>query len=365
MNGVASGIKKSGNLDLGIIYSAIPAVAAGVFTKNSIKAAPLIVSQRHLRNNICQAIVVNSGNANCFTGKFGQLYAEQTAEIFGFLLNIPKKDVLLASTGIIGKPLPFLRIRKAAADLTHGLSPNKSHKFAGSILTTDKRTKEIAVRFKLDNKNVTIGACAKGSGMIAPNMATMLAFINTDANISAPMLKLALNKAVDITFNRISVDACMSTNDMVTVMANSLAKNKIINSKGRNFNIFFEALHYVCLDLAKKIVLDGEGASKFIEIFVDGAANDKQAKNIGLTIANSNLVKTAAFGNNPNWGRVAAAVGSLGLKKITENNLKIDFSPFTNKEIKITVELNLGKAQTTVYTSDLSYDYVRINGEYN
>lgn len=364
-NGVAAGIKRSGKRDLALIVSDVPATSAAVYTKNSIKAAPLLVSQKHLRNHKTQAIIANSGNANCFTGKFGLIYARRTTEIIGQLLGIPREDVVVCSTGIIGRMLPFKKIRAAAKGLVAGLSLHGGHKAAESILTTDTRTKTIAVRLTLGGKTVTIGACAKGSGMIAPDMATMLAFITTDAVISAAMLKKALRHACDHSFNSITVDGCMSTNDMALVMANGLAHNTPVVKAGKDFDAFMKALNHVCLDLAKKIVLDGEGATKFIEIHVVRGRTHTQAQQAGLAIANSVLVKTAAFGSNPNWGRVAAAVGSLGINSVTEDSLKIKFSDFKRKNITIAVDLNMGQARATVYTSDLSYEYVKINGEYN
>lgn len=364
-NGIACGIKRSGKLDLALIASDTAAVSAGVFTKNSIKAAPLLVSQRHLRHHKTRAIIANSGNANCFTGKFGLIYAERTTEIIGRLLNAPKEEVIVTSTGIIGRPLPFSKIRNGAGNLVEGLSVSGETKAAEAILTTDLTAKTIAVEMTLGGKTVTIGACAKGSGMIAPDMATMLAFVTTDAAVNSRMLQSALHKAVEQSFNSITVDGCMSTNDMVVVMANGFARNRMITRPGKDFDTFRGALNHVCLDLAKKIVLDGEGATKFIEINVLGAQSHQQARQIGSAIANSNLVKTAAFGSNPNWGRVAAAAGALGIAKINEQNLKIKFSDFAKKDIQITVGLNLGRAKATVYTSDLSYEYVKINGEYN
>lgn len=364
-NGLSAKIKRSGKPDLALIYSDVPCSAAAVFTTNSVKAAPLIVSQKHIANNKIQAIVINSGNANCFTGHLGRVYALKTTQLIGKLLNIPKEDVLVCSTGIIGKPLPYHKIEDAAPALVEGLSKERAHEAALAILTTDLATKELAVELKIDGKTVRLGACAKGSGMTAPNMATMLAFITTDCSISPAMLKHALKKAVNYSFNRISVDGCMSTNDMVTVMANGLAKNKTIVKEDKDFETFYKGLYYICHELAKKIVLDGEGATKFIEITVNAARNEEQAKAVGMAIANSNLVKTAAFGSDPNWGRVAAAVGSLGIKDIKEDNLKINFSSFKKKHITINVDLGVGKHKATVYTSDLSYEYVRINGEYN
>ena len=364
-NGVCCGIKQSGKMDLALMISAVPAVGVAVFTKNSIKAAPILVSQNHLRNNTTQAFVVNSGNANCFTGKYGRVYAIRTAELFGKQLDIPTRSIIVASTGIIGQPLPFKKIQKAAKKIISGLSKNAAHKAAKAILTTDLKTKEHTVQIRLGGKKVTIGSCAKGAGMIAPNMATMLAFLTTDVNISAPMLKKALKQAVDQSFNCITIDACMSTNDMVVIMANGLAKNKKLTKQNKDFHAFCKALNNVCLNLAQKIILDGEGASKFIEIHVVGAKSESQAKKIGLAVANSNLVKIAAFGNSSNWGRIAAAVGSTGFPKVTAENIKINFSPFTKKHIVITIDLNLGKAKARVYTSDLSYRYVKINVEYN
>jgi len=365
-NGLYCGIKRSGRPDLSLIVSEKRAVAAGVFTKNSIKAAPLFITAQHLKNHQAQAIISNSGNANCFTGDFGILYARKTAQLIAKLLNIKTDDVLVASTGIIGKPLPYQKIADHASQLVHGLTAEKNgaHLAARGIMTTDKFPKEIAVKLIIGGKEVKIGACAKGSGMIQPDMATMLAYITTDAAIDSPMLKLALKTAADKTFNNISVDGCMSTNDMVAILANGLAGNRKITAANKDFKKFTEALILVCMDMAKKIVLDGEGATKFIEICVDGAKTETQAKQAAMAIANSMLVKTAAFGSNPNWGRVAAAVGSLALP-VNEKTLKIKFSSFAKKEIRIAVDLNLGCAKTTVYTCDLSYDYVKINGAYN
>jgi glutamate N-acetyltransferase/amino-acid N-acetyltransferase len=365
-NGLCCGIKRSGKNDLALIASDVPAVCAAVFTQNSVKAAPLVISQKHAANHQAQAFIINSGNANCFTGQFGSVYAKKTCQVIGGLLDMPQTDVIVASTGIIGKPLPFSKIEAAAPDLVKGLNRTRGGKRAAQgILTTDTCTKEVCVQLPLSGKTVTIGGCAKGSGMIAPNMATMLAFITTDVAITPKMLKTALHKANAESFNCITMDGCMSTNDMVAVMANGTAANRVINAPGKNFDRFCEALRYVCTDLAKKIILDGEGATKFIEINVTEAQTDTQAQKIGLAVANSLLVKTAAFGENANWGRIAAAVGSLGIKKINERNLKIRFSPFTRKNISISVALNIGKGRAKIMTSDISYEYIKINGEYN
>ena len=364
-NGMACGLKRSGKPDLALMTSDVPAVAAAVFTKNSIKAAPLIVSQKHIRDNKIQAVITNSGYANCFTGKFGLLYAQQTAEITGNSLNIPIQDVFVLSTGIIGKPLPFKLIENALPELVKGLSKSGSDKAAHAILTTDLKIKQTAVEIKISGKKVTIAGCAKGSGMIAPNMATMLGYVTTDAAISATLLKKALKEANEQSFNAITVDGCMSTNDTVVIMANGMAGNKKITSQSKDYAIFLKALNFVCLDLAKMIVLDGEGATKFIKVNISGAKTKAQARTIGMSIANSMLVKTAAYGKSPNWGRVAAAVGSLGITGLTEENLKISFSSFEKKEIDINVDMNLGKENNTVYTCDLSNEYININANYN
>ncbi len=362
-NGMNCGLKRSGKPDLALIASEVPCTAAGIYTRNSIIAAPLVVTKNHLRNAKAQAVIINSGNANCFTGHLGYVYAQQMAEFTARKLGLSDTDVLVASTGIIGKPLPIKKILTAIPALAEKLSVRNGTLAAQSILTTDTFTKETAVSLSIGGKTVTIGACAKGSGMIEPNMATMLAFITTDAAIKPQSLKAALKNAADISFNSITVDGCMSTNDMCLVLANGLAGNRPISEGQKDFRVFSQALNYICLQLAKMIVKDGEGATKFIEITVTGARDDRMAKTVAMKIANSNLVKTAAFGSNPNWGRVAAAVGSLGLP-LTEQTLKIKFSPFDKKDIRISVDLQLGKHSATVYTSDLSYEYVRINGDY-
>lgn len=363
-NGMSAGIKKSGKPDLALIACEKPATAAAVFTKNSVKAAPVLVCQKHIHRGTSRAVVVNSGNANCFNGPFGMIYAQQTADIFGKFLNIPAQDVLVASTGIIGRPLPFENIKNNARALVDGLSSDGGSKVAEAIMTTDLAMKEIAVTVDIGGKTVTIGGCAKGSGMIQPNMATMLGFITTDANITAKMLKLALQQSVEDSFNSITVDGCMSTNDMVSVMASALAGNPVIKKEDKNFKIFVQALRHVCMDLAMKIVLDGEGATKLIEVRVQGGKSKKQAKDAALAVANSNLVKTAAYGDNPNWGRVAAAVGSLGIKTINEQTLKMSFN-ISEKHILIDLDLHHGKESAVVYTCDLTEEYVRINGKYN
>ncbi|MGE0267195.1 MAG: bifunctional glutamate N-acetyltransferase/amino-acid acetyltransferase ArgJ [Candidatus Omnitrophota bacterium] len=363
-NGIWCGIKRSKKEDLSLVVSDHVANTACVFTKNSIVAAPLTVCKKHLKNNKAQAVIVNSGNANCFTGKSGYRHAEKMTELTAASLNIKVSDVLVTSTGIIGKPLPIEHVESGMRNLVDGLSNKGGTQFAKGILTTDTTLKEKSVQIKIGSSVVNIGGCCKGSGMIAPNMATMLGFITTDAAISPKLLKIALKKATEESFNCITVDGCMSTNDMVVLMANGQAGNTPIMDKGNEFDLFCKTLTFVCCDLAKKIVLDGEGATKFVKIQVKGAKTHKQAKDIGLMIANSMLVKTAIYGSNPNWGRVAAAVGALGIKQISEDQLKIDFSSFKKKNVSITTTLNIGNASATVFTSDLSHEYIRINTEY-
>lgn len=363
-NGLWCGIKRSGKPDLSLIFSTVLSTAVGLFTKNSVIAAPLIVTKENLKNNKAQAIIINSGNANCFTGKQGLTNSKKTIKTISQILNIDSQNTLVASTGIIGKHLPYKEIKNACPDLAKGLDKKKSNLAARGILTTDTVSKEIALEISIGGKKARLGAMAKGSGMIAPSMATMLAFITTDINIKPSLLKQALKESCDKSFHCITVDNCMSTNDMVIVMANGLSGNKIIKNKGKDYKTFATALDIICLDLAKKIVQDAEGATKFITVHVSGAKNTTQAKKIAFAIANSNLVKTAAYGSNPNWGRVAAAIGSLGMG-ITEKMIQIKFSSFTKKNISILVNIGLSSGQATVYTSDLSLEYVKINGKYN
>jgi glutamate N-acetyltransferase/amino-acid N-acetyltransferase len=365
-NGIACGIKKSGKPDLSLIFSNVPCVAAAVYTKNSVKAAPLIVTKKHLMNGTAQAIIANSGNANCFTGQNGLLTAMAMANETAKQLKIKSTDVLVASTGIIGKPLPIAKIKTGLPELINGLEHTtaKGTDAAKAIMTTDLMVKQIAVQFKIGKKDVTIAGCAKGSGMIEPNMATMFCFLTTDAAIEKRLLKKALIFSTDLSFNCITVDGCMSTNDMVSIMANGLAENELIKTEGSAFKDFCAALTYVCLDLAKKIVKDGEGAKKLLQITVDGAKTEKVARMAAKAIANSNLVKTAAYGKNANWGRIAAAVGSLGIN-ITENDLVIKSKELVSKDIFIHVNIGKGHHSATILTCDLTEDYIKINGAYN
>ncbi len=360
----ACGLKKSGKLDLALFYSTVPAKTKAMFTTNSMPAAPVIVCKEHLKKNkLFQAIIVNSGNANCFTGNAGLEGARRTAEVLASQLKIQKGSVLLGSTGVIGKPLDFAKIKKVIPDLVKSLSPAGINPAKKAIMTTDKFPKEITVNYKLGSQKITVCGVAKGAGMIAPDMATMFAFVFTDGLITQAALDRALKEAVENSFNCITVDGCMSTNDTVIVLANGCAKNKIIES-GLALAKFQSAVNTVCLELAKMIVKDGEGATKFIEINVEDAASYAQAKKAALAIANSNLFKTAVYGENPNFGRVVAAVGSSGIE-LQEKKFKVALGNLKKKEVKVKVSLGRGKAKCTVYTSDLTPEYIKINAAYN
>lgn len=388
-SGVKSGIKKN-NLDLGLIFSSVPAHASGVFTKNTVKAAPVVLSAEKLRNGWAQAIIVNSGNANALNGKNGMKWASRMAEAVSAKMWIDTDDVLVASTGIIGKPFPIEKIEAAVPALVKGLNKPGELAVAKAIMTTDLVPKRISVAVKIGGKTVKIGGIAKGSGMICPNMATMLCFITTDAGIERKALKSSLKEAVEDSLNMVTVDGDTSTNDTVFVLANGLAANPLIKSgghgprKGKDYKAFCAALKYVMVYLAKEIARDGEGASKFIEIAVKGAKSKADAKKIAMGIANSNLVKTAIAGEDPNIGRIASSAGASGVKfseskldiylngiKIVKNgNANFGLRPkaqkaLEKKEINITVDLNSGKYSTTAWTCDLTEGYIKINARYN
>lgn len=363
-NGIACGLKKSGKLDLALIYSITAAKAACKFTTNKIQAAPIKLNKRNLAHNKrFQAIIVNSGNANCFTGENGLRDAAAVAGALAKTLKLKKDSILVASTGIIGRRLPLLKIKKGIPALVRGLSKLGINKAKKAILTTDTFAKEISVKFNIGNRVVTICGIAKGAGMIAPDMATMLAFIVTDANVAQGALKGALNLSVDNSFNCITVDGCMSTNDSVMLLANGAAGNNLIGLN-KNFATFLKGLNIVCQQLAKSIVKDAEGASKFIEVKVTQARDFSEAKKAALSVANSNLFKAAMYGENPNFGRIVAAVGASGIN-VNEKDIKIKVSPLDKKEISVEVSIARGKASCEVYTSDLTPEYIKINAEYN
>lgn len=376
-NAIASGIKKSGKLDLALLYSDIPFKAACQFTTNKIQAAPVRVSKEYLRNNReYKAVIINSGNANCVTGNQGIEDARGITKIVADNFGIGSKSVLVASTGIIGKRLPVVKITKAIPQLVRGLCREGIDKTKLAIMTTDTFSKEFTAKFNIKGQTVTICGIAKGAGMIAPNLATMLVFILTDANITRKALEMSLNDSVGNSFNCLTVDGCMSTNDSVMLLANGAAKNILIdtgskrspsqakNKAGKNYNLFFESLNTVCVELAKSIAKDAEGATKFITIRVDKAANIGEAKKIALAVANSNLFKCAIYGENPNFGRIAAAAGACGVD-IKEENLKIKVSSLKRKTVNVCISVKRGGSSATVYTSDLTPAYVKINAEYN
>jgi glutamate N-acetyltransferase/amino-acid N-acetyltransferase len=380
----SSGIRKSGKLDLALIVSSVPATAAGVFTRNKIKAAPLIVSQNHVKDGKLQAIIVNSGNANACTGTHGLMAARQMTHQVAQALKINHKLVAVASTGVIGQPLPIEKIIPTIPSLAQQLSATHSLDAATAIRTTDTYAKQHALKFKLEGKEVTLGAIAKGSGMIHPNMATMLAFITSDVAIAPLALQAALRVATNNSFNMISVDGDSSTNDMVLLLANGLAGNQLIDSTSHPlWPKFLQALQTLCIELAKQIAADGEGATKLLETQVTGALNDKQARAVAKEVISSNLVKAAMFGNDANWGRIACAIGNSGTKInpqvlsihlgslcLFQNGVPLEFdeaealSILQRPTVTIYIDLGLGAFTATAWGCDLSYDYVKINAAY-
>lgn len=388
-SGVKTGIKKSGKPDLALIYSEVPAVAAGAFTTNNFKASPVKISLTYLKNKMHQAIVVNSGNANCANGKRGDRDASLMSEFIARTMAIDKKEVLVASTGIIGKPLPINKVMAAIPDLLNKMSEGSGTAFARTIMTTDRVKKEFALKVRLGNAVVTIGGACKGVGMIYPEMsavkhATMLCFITTDVSISKKMLECALGEAIGDSFNMVSVDGDMSTNDSCFILANGLAGNKRIASKNRDYRIFTEGLKFLSSELAKMIARDGEGATKFVEIDVMGAGSTSDAKKIARKISTSSLLKCAIFGNDPNWGRIAAAAGASGVAfdpdktdiylggvKVLSKGSSVDYDLkkveklFRDKDVSIKVDLNRGISKARAWTCDFSKEYVAINSEYS
>lgn len=379
---------KSKRRDLALIYSENEANAAAVFTRNLVCAEPIKLSRKHIENGRIQAIVCNSGNANACTGKKGWegavAMAEKTAEVLG----IPVESVLVASTGLIGEPFPTEKVLSGIEECASKLSdrPLAGSLAANAILTTDTFAKEGYTGFELDGKKIHLSGIAKGSGMIHPDMATMLAFIVSDLDITPELLDKALRTAVDRTFNMITVDGDTSTNDMVGILCNGLAGNDQIDEEDQRYDLFVEELEKLCQHLAMLIVSDGEGSTKLVEYRVDGARSEKEARQIARTISTSSLVKTAIFGADPNWGRIFAAAGRAGVpfdpEKVdlffgknrsiqildsgqpTDANRSDLKKEMNSSTIVITVDLNEGAADAVGWGSDLSYEYVRINAEY-
>ena len=386
-NGIHCGIRKNhSKRDLALIYSEVPANAAAVYTTNLVKGAPLLVTKAHIADGKAQAVICNSGNANTCNAD-GIEIAEAMSELVAQQLSISASDVVVASTGVIGQPLKLDPIAAGLPALADGLKPDGSAAAAEAIMTTDTVRKEIAVEFALGGKTCHLGGIAKGSGMIHPNMATMLVFLTTDAAIAAEMLQKALSGDVAGSFNMVSIDGDTSTNDMVTILANGMAGNAEISSEGADFTAFMTALNTVTVQLCRCIAGDGEGATKLLECRVEGAENLSTARTVAKSVICSSLLKAAMFGADANWGRVLCAIGysgadvnvnrvdvafksPKGIVEVCKNGAGVPFSEdeaklvLLEKEIEILVQLNSGDAEATAWGCDLTYDYVKINGDY-
>jgi glutamate N-acetyltransferase / amino-acid N-acetyltransferase len=384
--GIPAGIKKNGRRDLGLILCDKPATAAAVFTKNQVKAAPVVLGQQKIQKGVCQAVLVNSGNANCFTGEQGLKDAQRCTQLTADTLCIPEDLVMVCSTGVIGAPLPMDRFASGVPQLKAQIDSGTLADFADAILTTDLVPKTVVmtadIRTGQGLQTISMAGVAKGSGMIRPDMATMLAYVLTDAHISGPDLQEALAGACDKTFNRITVDGDTSTNDTLLCLAGGTGPAHIQDAA--SLAIFRELLETVCMDLARQIVKDGEGATKVVQITVTGAASQKDAFRAAEAIAHSNLVKTAVYGEDPNWGRITAAAGRSGAR-VDQDKLDLYFGAIPlvlqgrwlgqeaeqkaaavmkAKEISITLDLHLGNHTDSFLFCDFSENYVRINADY-
>jgi glutamate N-acetyltransferase / amino-acid N-acetyltransferase len=383
-NAVCCEIKRKDKPDLGIVFSEKPASVFALYTKNKFQAAPILVCKKHLKDGQAQALVANSGNANACTGEEGILNAEVMCEETAKILGLKSENVVVASTGVIGQNLPMDKIKKGIAALKPVITEPNDNNFSKAIMTTDTILKAAEVEVKTGKGNYRIFGTAKGSGMIHPNMATMLSFIFTDANIDDGLLEKAFRKSIEKSFNSITVDGDTSTNDTVMIFKNALADNNpITNEKSEEYNCFIEALNFVSASLAKKIVFDGEGATKLIEINVKNCSSEEDAKTIAMSVAKSSLVKTAFFGEDANWGRIICAVGYSGAEfdiekvglsfddlNVFQKGKNLDFSEdeakkiLQKREIAVNISINSGSRNWTVWTSDLSFDYVKINASY-
>lgn len=383
---LASGIRsgcKNGKRDLAVIYSQKPASVAGVFTQNKVKANPLIITRERVKKGIARVVVINSGNANACNGPRGMEDARSMTAEVSKLLGIAEEKVLVSSTGVIGQPMPMDKIIPGIGRAVAALSPGGGKDAAEAIMTTDTVTKETAVSLEVGGVTVTVGGMAKGSGMIHPNMATMLGFISTDAAVSPQVLQSALNYAVERTFNMITVDGDTSTNDMVLVMANGAAGGKKIEAGSEDFTLFREALLEVCTRLAVMIARDGEGATKLLEVKVINAPSEKDARLAARAVASSSLVKSAVFGKDANWGRILCAAGYsgadfnpehvdiyIGEEQVAKDGGALNFSEERASEILsaehvvILVDMKAGEYGATAWGCDLTYDYVKINADY-
>ena len=378
-----AGLKTYGEdkLDLGLLYSEAPCTSVGTFTTNKIRSASVVLSERHLQQGAARAVVVNSGIANTCVGEQGMTDALEMVELVARRLGVPREEVLICSTGIIGVELPMALLRASLDKIQ--LGPEGGHALARAILTTDTRVKEIAVSYPVEGQTCSLGGVVKGSGMIHPQMATMLAFLTTDAAVEPGFLRHCLGEVVDETFNMISVDGDMSTNDSVILLANGQVGGAAVRSGTASARAFREALHQVCTYLAKEIVRDGEGASKLIEVNLEGARTPEEARRAARAMVGSSLVKTAVHGNDPNWGRLLAALGASGVDVqeekvalyinqvcIMEEGRPIPFFKdavvvtMRGPEVNFRVSLNLGNASATAWGCDLSEAYVTFNSAY-
>ncbi|HIJ60831.1 MAG TPA: bifunctional glutamate N-acetyltransferase/amino-acid acetyltransferase ArgJ [Nitrospirae bacterium] len=380
---VEAAIKKPGRKDLALIYSEKDAVVSGMFTTNLVKAAPVVLSMKNIKKGLGRAIIINSGNANACTGKQGLKDTKLMIEMIANFLLVPSDSVYVCSTGVIGTSLPMDRIIPKIDELVSHIGISTIDDLAEAIMTTDTFKKISSRKINISDSEITITGICKGAGMICPNMATMLSFILTDAHITKRALDEVLKYAVDNSFNRISVDGDMSTNDTVLLFANALSGNSLIDLDTDSFKSFSDALSEVCLDLAKMIVKDGEGATKCITLIIKGAKDEKDARKASLAVANSMLVKTAIYGNDANWGRIMAAIGYSGAKIVPErvsifiNDIKIvengistgkdkqaQESMSKNSNIEIMIDLAHTQLVYKFYTCDLTGEYVKINAEY-
>ena len=382
--GVKAGIKKSGNLDVAVIYTEKKAVVAGTFTKNAVAAAPVHVSKEVVATHTAHAIVANAGCANACTGAQGEADAAAMQRIAADALGCSAQDVIVGSTGIIGQLLPMDKVEQGIHAAVKNLSVDGSVDAGNAIITTDTYSKAGATSVMIGGKEVRFGIIAKGSGMIRPDMATVLCFITTDADIDGMLLQEALSEVIEHSLNMISIDGDMSTNDMAIVLANGAAGNPKITEKNADYEAFKETLLALCQGISEKIAADGEGATKFITVHVKGAKSFTDAKTVGMSVANSPLVKTAFFGEDPNWGRVICAVGYAGVP-MDPNHTTVQFggipvytdgvgvsydedalrAVMTAHDIVVEVDLKDGDSEAKVWTCDFSYEYVKINGEYH
>lgn len=385
-SGLSCGIKDAKLKDLALIVSEVPATSAGVFTRNRVVSPSVVWSRKALsKSHTSRAVVINSGNANAVVGPKGLKDCDAITRKFAEELSIPQKELLIASTGVIGVPLPADKILKAAPELAKqvGQSPDDWNHAAKAIMTTDLVSKTDRVHYTFQGRKISIGGITKGSGMIHPNLATMLGVLCTNAHIDSSALKKALKEATDRSFNRITVDGDTSTNDCVFILANGKANNPPIKTGTASYKAFIGALCEICKNLAAKIVLDGEGATKFVTVRVEGAKTRQQAYRVANSIASSSLVKTALFGEDPNWGRILSAIGNAGVP-IDPNRIDISLNKnmlfkkgcpselpakklvkaMKSRQIHIDANLNNGKESDEVMTCDISYDYVKINAEY-